>query len=286
MVRSIAASLLGFTTLGLLSIWQDPAFAGPVARELAARGDNVGIPKARPQDSGTLGGGANSDSSQLDFTPTDQPANTASKPQNTTSETASVGNKEVIVRETIASSCFSELSAIAEAERTSTPEADDPACQIPEPIVLKRTRSRFPIQFTKGLTLDCPFALSLARFANDTTQALARHHLGITIDTVVSGEGFVCRRRNNVLTGKLSEHAFGNATDWVGFKFTDGTKLAIVDTNKLDADEATFLNSVRKAACGTFTTILGPGSNAAHATHFHFDLGRSKEKKSPYRICE
>ena len=126
----------------------------------------------------------------------------------------------------------------------------------------------------------------LRAFVDGTAQALARHHLGTAIQRVHSGEGFVCRRRNNALTGKLSEHAFGNATDWVGIKFTDGSKLAIIDTSKLDADEASFLNSVRKAACGTFTTILGPGSNAAHASHFHFDLGRSKEKKNPYRICE
>jgi len=126
----------------------------------------------------------------------------------------------------------------------------------------------------------------LARFTNDTAQALARHHLGTAIDTVLSGEGFVCRRRNNAPTGKLSEHSFGNATDWVGFKFVDGSSLSIKDARLVDADEAGFLNSLRSAACGTFTTILGPGANAAHASHFHFDLGRAKDRKNPYRICE
>jgi hypothetical protein len=29
---------------------------------------------------------------------------------------------------------------------------------------------------------------------------------------------------------------------------------------------------VRKAACGPFKTVLGPGSDADHALHFHFDL--------------
>ena len=286
MVRLIAAPLAGCVVLSLLSLWQASAIAGPVARELAARGDNVGIPKPRPKTGGTLGSDVSSNSNLDAPAPTEEPAITDSTPQRETSETASVETEDAAEITTVASTCFAELSSIAEAERTVTPEASDPACLIPEPVVLKRTRSRFPIQFTNNLTLDCPFALSLARFANDTTQALARHHLGITIDTVVSGEGFVCRRRNNALTGKLSEHAFGNATDWVGFKFTDGSKLAIIDTSKLDADEASFLNSVRKAACGTFTTILGPGSNASHATHFHFDLGRAKEKKNPYRICE
>ncbi|TIT86210.1 MAG: extensin family protein, partial [Mesorhizobium sp.] len=33
-----------------------------------------------------------------------------------------------------------------------------------------------------------------------------------------------------------------------------------------------FLNTVRKAACGPFKTVLGPGSDPDHALHFHFDL--------------
>ena len=36
--------------------------------------------------------------------------------------------------------------------------------------------------------------------------------------------------------------------------------------------EARFLGALRKAACGPFKTVLGPGSNADHATHFHLDL--------------
>jgi hypothetical protein len=34
-----------------------------------------------------------------------------------------------------------------------------------------------------------------------------------------------------------------------------------------------------------FTTILGPGSNASHADHLHFDLGLHG-KTANYRICE
>jgi hypothetical protein len=43
---------------------------------------------------------------------------------------------------------------------------------------------------------------------------------------------------------------------------------------KADAPEAEakFLDALRKAACGPFKTVLGPGSDADHALHFHFDL--------------
>lgn len=143
------------------------------------------------------------------------------------------------------------------------------------------------MRFSDGLLLDCNFAQRVARFVRDTVQPLARHHLGTRLTHVLSGQGFVCRRRNNSATGKLSEHAFGNATDWVAFKFEDGRTLNIRAAKLMESDEAGFFNAVRVAACGSFTTVLGPGSNAAHDTHLHVDLGRTKSgKKNPYRICE
>jgi hypothetical protein len=39
-----------------------------------------------------------------------------------------------------------------------------------------------------------------------------------------------------------------------------------------DPKAAKFLGAIRKAACGPFKTVLGPGSDADHALHFHFDL--------------
>jgi hypothetical protein len=45
------------------------------------------------------------------------------------------------------------------------------------------------------------------------------------------------------------------------------------------------LSGLRTSACGYFTTVLGPGSNAAHKNHLHFDLGQHG-KSGKYRICE
>jgi hypothetical protein len=42
---------------------------------------------------------------------------------------------------------------------------------------------------------------------------------------------------------------------------------------------------MRRAACGWFTTVLGPGADAAHAEHFHFDIARHGNSDF-YRICE
>lgn len=277
-VRLFAALLLSCSTWLSTSV----ASAGPTARELAARGDNVGIPKPRPR---RLGG--NTQQRQPQANPLD--ANPAPRRQPSKQRFAEIETStETPTAPTPAgeSACFKELAEIASVRVVPTPATDDPACVIEDPVNLSATLSPYPVSFPQNLTLDCPFALTLTKFVDGTAQALARHHLGTAIQRVHSGEGFVCRRRNNALTGKLSEHAFGNATDWIGFTFESGGKLLIQDTAKLDADEAGFLDALRAAACGAFTTVLGPGSNPAHATHFHFDLGRSKGKKNPYRICE
>ena len=49
--------------------------------------------------------------------------------------------------------------------------------------------------------------------------------------------------------------------------------------------ESRWLMALRVSACGYFTTVLGPGANAAHAEHYHFDLGMHG-KSGSYRICE
>ena len=287
-VRLFAVLLLSCATWLSTSAAQ----AGPTARELAARGDNVGIPKPRPtrrqddaQPRQSLANPLDSDSQDSNSRDTDPaPRRDPSKQRFVEEETSDeVPTAPVPAGE---SACFKALAEIASIRAVATPATDDPACVIEDPVNLTATLSPFPVSFPQNLTLDCPFALTLTKFVDGTAQALARHHLGTAIQRVHSGEGFVCRRRNNALTGKLSEHAFGNATDWIGFTFESGGKLLIQDTAKLDADEAGFLDALRAAACGAFTTVLGPGSNPAHATHFHFDLGRSKGKKNPYRICE
>jgi hypothetical protein len=51
--------------------------------------------------------------------------------------------------------------------------------------------------------------------------------------------------------------------------------LTVGDPTAPDA-EAEFLTAVRKSACGPFTTVLGPGSDSYHATHFHLDLAQRR----------
>ncbi|MEN0086986.1 MAG: extensin family protein [Pseudomonadota bacterium] len=184
--------------------------------------------------------------------------------------------------------CLAKLQALAEAQRVSSTKADNAACAIPDPVQLIKTKGSFAITLSGSPTLDCPMALAFADFSRNVVQPLAGHHMGSSVTTIVTGPGFSCRRRNRAATGKLSEHAFGNGVDVTGFIFENGKRFAVGSGAKLTADQARFQAALRRSACGWFTTILGPGSDAAHAHHLHFDLGRMKNLKpgrEPYRIC-
>ena len=85
--------------------------------------------------------------------------------------------------------------------------------------------------------------------------------------------------------GKLSEHAKGNALDIFAFALSDGRRVAVRPADLPVPAVAAFLAAVRATACGYFLTVLGPGSDAAHAEHLHLDLG-PHGRSANYRICE
>lgn len=139
-------------------------------------------------------------------------------------------------------------------------------CSIPYPIVLKTLGKSLDIN--PETELNCQMAEAAARFATDIIQPAAKAELGAELKSVGQASAFVCRHRNG--GGKLSEHAFGNALDIASFTLSDGRRIDIgpVPPEK----DAKFLNAIRKAACGPFKTVLGPGSDADHSLHLHLDL--------------
>jgi hypothetical protein len=89
---------------------------------------------------------------------------------------------------------------------------------------------------------------------------------------------------NNRDGARLSEHAKANAIDVSGFVLADGRVISVRSgwrTEDSDASgdedaeaEAAFLRDVHGGACGLFRGVIGPDGDAAHADHFHFDMGR------------
>ncbi|WP_352751912.1 extensin family protein [Mesorhizobium sp. M0204] len=139
-------------------------------------------------------------------------------------------------------------------------------CSIPYPIVLKTLGKSIAIG--PEPELNCQMAEAAARFAASVIQPAAKAEFGEDLKSIGQASAFVCRSRNG--GGKLSEHAFGNALDIASFKLSDGKEIDVGPAPP--EKDAKFLDAVRKAACGPFKTVLGPGSDADHSQHLHFDL--------------
>lgn len=90
---------------------------------------------------------------------------------------------------------------------------------------------------------------------------------------------YACRPRNNQPGAKISEHGKGKAIDLSGFTMSDGSEITVLGDWGRGKDGKA-LKAMRKSACGPFGTVLGPGSDAHHDDHFHFDTARYRS--GPY----
>jgi hypothetical protein len=129
----------------------------------------------------------------------------------------------------------------------------------------------------------CPFAVKFSRWLNEVGAPIVVQRLGSPLAAIQTGSGFVCRNRVGGSLSKISEHARGNALDLMRFDLKDKHRITVEEMPNGTSSVA--LSGLRTSACGYFTTVLGPGSNAAHKNHLHFDLGQHG-KSGKYRICE
>lgn len=158
------------------------------------------------------------------------------------------------------------------------PSQVDPAgCYLPFPVGISTLGNGVEIE--PEATISCQTAETTARFVQDVVAPDFLKTFGSALASVEQQSGYVCRPRHG--TRKLSEHAFGRAIDFGAFTLADGRRIAVEKTE--DAKVAAAFDRLRKAACGPFKTVLGPGSDADHATHFHLDLA---ERRNGSTFCQ
>lgn len=164
--------------------------------------------------------------------------------------------------------CRERLKALGvEFEERKPVRDEEKGCSIPYPLMVKTLAAGMDI--APEAEMNCGMAEAAARFVADTVSPAAKAKFGAGLKSVSQASAYVCRPRHN--GQKMSEHAFGNALDIASFTLTDGKKIDIESMPKQESVKK-FLADLRKAACGPFKTVLGPGSDADHALHFHFDL--------------
>lgn len=169
------------------------------------------------------------------------------------------------------SACVSQLvEAGAAFQRVPPPDPGGLGCRIEDPVQVTRIGET---RLVPSAVLACATALKLSRFLQRPLKDEVRATMNTDIDVFHVAASFDCRGRNRQAGAKLSEHGYGRAVDLRGLTFTDGTDWSVSPRDPKDTTPAArFQRRVRALACGPFTTVLGPGSDAYHDDHFHFDL--------------
>ena len=173
------------------------------------------------------------------------------------------------------------------AEPAPQPAPGNAACQVEIPVRLVSVP--VPSEGGRALSLPekpvvaCRLATEFAAWAGTVAAPVLKAARNSALTAIRTGPGFECRSRNRQPGGKPSAHGNGLALDVAGFDFADGKRLAMGADAGPAGDPA--LRAIRRAACGWFTTILGPGSDVFHGDHMHLDI-QLHGSSDRYRICQ
>ncbi|MDO5705293.1 MAG: extensin family protein [Paracoccus sp. (in: a-proteobacteria)] len=184
------------------------------------------------------------------------------------------------------SACLLALSVLGVTyqEQPAVTDSDNPACGIDRPVLV--TEAQPDITLEGGAVMRCEMARSLALWTRDFVRPAAARLPGAPRLTGYRlGSTYQCRGRvgGDSGSGKMSEHAFGNALDIAGFTFAGAPDLPVEPRDESGQPEMAFQRAVRATACLFFTTVLGPGSDGAHDDHLHLDMA---QRRGDWRLCQ
>jgi hypothetical protein len=140
-----------------------------------------------------------------------------------------------------------------------------------------RMTSGGPPFYPNSPIMSCPVAAGLVIWQRHGLKKAARDMMGSSVTRIDHLGSYACRRQYGRSTGWVSEHASANAVDIQGFTFLNGTRVSVLDDwnprGGQPTGPANFLRAAQNQACDVFKVVLGPEANAAHANHFHLDMG-------------
>ncbi len=176
--------------------------------------------------------------------------------------------------------CLSQLAALPLEATLLEPIVGAGACGVSTPLDVEAIgMGAFEVDLVPAAVVDCSVVGALTQWLEEDVQPAARLYLGQYVTGIRVAASYVCRTRNHVAGAPLSEHAFGNAIDISAFRLADGTWL-YVEPRDPGTPAGQFQAAIRSEACGTFATVLGPGSDAFHDDHFHFDLAARRNQST------
>jgi hypothetical protein len=183
------------------------------------------------------------------------------------------------------STCLAKLIASgASAEASPAPAASVEGCGIDAPIRLSSITVEGDVaSLPDRPLLACDFATVLADYVRLIVAPLGEAMLHAKVAGIETGPGYACRTQDRIAGAKISAHGHGLAVDFIAITLADKRRVLI--ERQTGADEASYFRAIRTAACGWFTTVLGPGSDSFHANNMHLDIEQHGSSGS-YRICE
>jgi hypothetical protein len=140
-------------------------------------------------------------------------------------------------------------------------------CGIADPVEVSSIAG---VTFSPAPTINCAQAAALSDWITGALQPAFNNQVaGLRV-----ADSYSCRPRNNVRGNPVSVHGKGEAIDLSAVVLTNGKAVEV--KSRLDRR----WQKARKAGCGTFNVILGPGSDGYHETHIHLDV--SQHGGDPY----
>lgn len=167
------------------------------------------------------------------------------------------------------SACFRALESGGVAyDRLDNSPRGEP-CGFTDALYLKRSLT----PYSSPIRTSCPLAAALNLWERHVLQPAAERRFGAVVERIETFGTFSCRRINGATSGRWSEHATANAIDIWGFRLSDGRTVNVKADWRARGAKGQFLEDVFSGGCDVFRVALGPDYNAAHADHFHFDMG-------------
>ena len=160
-------------------------------------------------------------------------------------------------------------------ERVAAIRSDQsPACGISRPVKLYAVSG---VRLSPQPLMNCNAAKALrtwiATGARPAVESIGEELTGLGV-----AAHYVCRTRNHQRGARVSEHGKGNAIDISSLRLANGQSIS-VERDWGRGSEGRALRAMRRKACGPFGVVLGPGSDAFHDDHFHFDISNLR---NPY----
>jgi hypothetical protein len=175
--------------------------------------------------------------------------------------------------------CRSQLKKLGVRFRDLAPIRDSGTCGIDWPVQVTAIGS---VQMKPAATLSCNMAATFSAWTRKELVPAARWRYWSGVKTIHQGSSYSCRNIRGS-RGTPSEHSIGNALDVMRIELNNGSDISVRKPGWFAFRQKAFLNGVRSDGCSYFTTVLGPGYNADHADHFHFDI---KQRRNGYVACK